>query len=56
MSLISRSPKRSLDHALGDLYVSDERFTAHYDQVRPGLAQFFRDGMHAFADRASADR
>lgn len=36
---------------LGDLYVDDERFTAHYDAVRPGLAAFLRDAMHAFADR-----
>lgn len=36
---------------LGDLYVEDERFTAHYDKVRPGLAGFLRDGMRVFADR-----
>jgi MerR family transcriptional regulator, multidrug-efflux activator len=40
---------------LGDLYVEDERFTAHYDQVRSGLAQFFRDSMHAFAARRQSD-
>lgn len=39
---------------LGDLYVEDERFTAHYDQVRPGLATMLRDAMHVFADRASS--
>jgi MerR family transcriptional regulator, multidrug-efflux activator len=36
---------------LGELYVADERFTAHYDQVRPGLAAYLRDGMKTFAER-----
>jgi MerR family transcriptional regulator, multidrug-efflux activator len=39
---------------LGELYVADERFTAHYDQVRPGLAVYFRDGMKDFAERRSS--
>jgi MerR family transcriptional regulator, multidrug-efflux activator len=41
---------------LGDLYVNDERFTAHYDRVHPGLAAFLRDAMHAYADRLIAER
>jgi DNA-binding transcriptional MerR regulator len=36
---------------LGDLYVEDSRFTAFYDAVRPGLAQFKRAAMHAYCDR-----
>ncbi|HET7683287.1 MAG TPA: MerR family transcriptional regulator [Marmoricola sp.] len=36
---------------LGDLYVSDPRFTRRYDDVRPGLAQYVRDAIHANADR-----
>jgi MerR family transcriptional regulator, multidrug-efflux activator len=41
---------------LGDLYVDDSRFTAHYDRVRPGLARFLRDAMHVYADRLIAGR
>ena len=41
-----------LHRSLGDLYVSDERFTANYDRETPGLAQYVRDAIHANADRA----
>lgn len=37
---------------LGDMYVSDERFTATYEKVAPGLAGYVRDAIHANADRA----
>lgn len=37
---------------LGEMYVSDERFTAYYDAVRPGLAVFLRDAILANAVRA----
>lgn len=36
---------------LGDLYVTDPRFTATYEKVRPGLAAFMREAMHLYADR-----
>ncbi|MFD0267722.1 MerR family transcriptional regulator [Streptomyces sp. NPDC127106] len=36
---------------LGEMYVSDERFTAYYDAVRPGLAVFLRDAILANAVR-----
>lgn len=39
---------------LGDLYVNDSRFTANYEQIRPGLAEFMRSAMHVYADRLSA--
>ena len=39
---------------LGDMYVADARFTATYDAVRPGLARYLRDAIHANADRAAA--
>ncbi|WP_110850968.1 MerR family transcriptional regulator [Georgenia satyanarayanai] len=39
---------------LGDMYVSDPRFTATYDDLRPGLAQYVRDAIHANADRQTA--
>ena len=35
---------------LGDMYVSDVRFTEFYDKHKPGLAKFLRDAMHYFAD------
>jgi hypothetical protein len=34
---------------LGDMYVQDERFTAFYDKVKPGLATFMRDAMHVYS-------
>jgi hypothetical protein len=42
----------TLHRALGDMYVADPRFTATYDQVEPGLAQYVRDAIHANADQA----
>lgn len=36
---------------LGEMYVADERFTAHYDAIRPGLAVFLRDAIMANAVR-----
>lgn len=52
-----------LDHrahrGLADLYVSDPRFTATYDDLEPGLAEYVREAIHANADRwgdDSADR
>ncbi len=39
---------------LGEMYVSDPRFTATYDDLEPGLAQYVRDAIVANADRASA--
>jgi MerR family transcriptional regulator, multidrug-efflux activator len=38
---------------LGELYVADERFTAHYEAIQPGLARFIRDSMRIFAERRS---
>jgi DNA-binding transcriptional MerR regulator len=34
--------------SLGDMYVSDPRFTATYDKVRPGLATFLRDAIKIY--------
>lgn len=36
---------------LADMYVQDRRFAATYEQLRPGLAQYLRDAIHANADR-----
>ncbi len=37
---------------LADMYVVDERFAAHWDAFRPGLASFVRDAIYANALRA----
>jgi DNA-binding transcriptional MerR regulator len=35
---------------LGDLYVTDERFTANIDKYKVGLAAFLREAMHIYCD------
>lgn len=39
---------------LGSGYVEDERFAAFYENIRPGLAKFMRDAMHAYRDKLGA--
>lgn len=41
----------AMHRQLGDLYVSDDRYTANYDESAPGLAQYVRDAIHANAAR-----
>lgn len=36
---------------LADMYIADPRFTKTYEDIRPGLAQYVRDAIHANADR-----
>ena len=43
-----------MHRGLADMYIADPRFTATYEKVAPGLAQYIRDAIHANADRASA--
>jgi DNA-binding transcriptional MerR regulator len=43
-----------LHRGLGEMYVSDPRFTAYYEAVAPGLATYVRDAIVANADRAPA--
>jgi len=43
-----------MHRGLGDLSVQDPRFTATYEAVRPGLARYVRDAIHANADRHEA--
>ncbi|MGP3987844.1 MerR family transcriptional regulator [Streptomyces sp. 3N207] len=38
---------------LGEMYVQDERFTATYEAIRPGLAQYMRDAIAANAQNAA---
>ena len=39
---------------LGRMYVEDERFTAHYEQVAPGLTQYVSTAVQANAARQGA--
>lgn len=41
----------AMHRGLGDMYLADPRFTKHYEDVAPGLAQYLRDAIHANADR-----
>lgn len=41
--------------ALGQMYVDDERFTQNIDRFGEGLAQFMRDAMAIYADRAKTE-
>lgn len=43
---------RAIHRSLGEMYVSDPRFTAYYDKRRPELALFVREAIVANADRA----
>ncbi len=36
---------------LGEMYVADERFAAHYNAVKPGLAEFMRAAMNAYCEK-----
>jgi MerR family transcriptional regulator, thiopeptide resistance regulator len=38
---------------LGDMYLADPRFTKTYEDIRPGMAQYVRDAIHANADQAA---
>jgi len=40
-----------LHRGLADMYLADPRFTATYENVREGLAQYVHDAIHANADR-----
>ncbi len=40
-----------MHRGLADMYVADPRFTATYEDLAPGLAQYVHDAVHANADR-----
>jgi DNA-binding transcriptional MerR regulator len=40
-----------MHQCLGEMYISDERFKAFYDSMRPGLAEHLRDAIVANAAR-----
>jgi DNA-binding transcriptional MerR regulator len=43
-----------IHRGLGDMYVTDPRFTSQYEAVRDGLAQYIRDAVAANASRHGA--
>ncbi|WP_307676485.1 MerR family transcriptional regulator [Streptomyces sp. V4I2] len=43
-----------IHQGLGEMYVSDERFKAFYDSMRPGLAEHLRDAIKANASRRTS--
>ncbi len=45
-----------LHRNLGDMYVADPRFTKTYEDIKPGMAQYVRDAIHANADRAAGQQ
>lgn len=44
-----------IHRGLAEMYVSDERFSSHYDKRAPGLAVFVRDAVLANAERAEQE-
>jgi MerR family transcriptional regulator, thiopeptide resistance regulator len=43
-----------MHRGLGELYITDPRFIANYENVAPGLAQWVHDAIQANADRHGA--
>lgn len=42
----------AMHRGLADLYLADPRFTRTYENIKPGMAQYVHDAIHANADRA----
>lgn len=45
---------REMHATLGEMYIADARFTATYEKVRPGMAQYVHDAIQANRDRQAA--
>jgi DNA-binding transcriptional MerR regulator len=45
-----------IHRGLGEMYVADPRFAAHYDERAPQLSAYVRDAIQANADRADTNR
>lgn len=43
------TPNREAYLCIGQMYVDDARFTAHYDEQAPGLAAYLRDAIAVYA-------
>lgn len=44
------TPSREAYIGLGEMYVADERFKAHYEKFAAGLAEFMREAMSSYAN------
>ncbi len=44
------TPNAEAYRGLGRMYTDDERFRANYESIAPGLAEYQRDAMAAYAD------
>jgi hypothetical protein len=42
---------RTMHAELGQMYVTDQRFSDHYEQLEPGLAEYLRDAILANVHR-----
>jgi hypothetical protein len=42
-----------IHRGLAEMYVQDERFTRHYEDRAPGLAQYVHDAIMADTDRTA---
>ena len=42
----------AIHRGLGEMYVADPRFSAHYEEAAPGLSAYLRDAINANAVRA----
>lgn len=45
------TPDADAYRSLGEMYVSDERFTRHYDSTAPGLAAYLCSAMAVYSER-----
>lgn len=52
---VTTTPTKGYFIGLGELYVSDPRFTANYDQHGSGTAEYIRDAMKVYAERHLSD-
>jgi DNA-binding transcriptional MerR regulator len=41
---------REYHMGLGEMYIADERFKAHYDRIADGCAEFLRDAINAYCE------
>jgi hypothetical protein len=41
---------------LGQMYVSDPRFTAYYDKFKPGLAKWLQDAINYFCNQSESKK
>lgn len=41
---------------LGDMYVQDDRFAAHFEAIKPGMARFMQAAINAYCDEAASKK